>query len=176
MPGLLTRQFGFTLVELVTVIVVMGVLAAMVAPRFMERIGFDAVSLTHQTAAMIRYGQKVAIAQNRTVFVRLNGNSIALCYTADCGTIVAPASGENSGSSVTLSRCGNSKVWACEGVPTGLTMSSASTFFFDATGKPFAGTDNPLGLTSTFQTLSIAISGDGLPHSVVVVAETGYVY
>ena len=172
LPGLDARQFGFTLVELIIVMVVIGVLGAVAAPRFFQRQGFDAVAYTDQVRSVIRYGQKLAIAQNRNVFVRLDGASVALCYDAPtvCAQRVQPASGTNSGSSATLQRCGNATGWACEGVPSGLSITAHPNFFFDPSGEPF------LAAGGSLPTQTVVITGDGLNHNVVVTTQTGYVY
>ena len=176
---------GFTIVELVAVMVVMGILAAFAAPRFFERKGFDARSFTDQTRGMLQYGQKLAIAQGRAVFVRLNGSSVALCYgneNCDAGNLVAPPAGTNSGSASTLANCGGVAAWACEGVPQGLAygLDPAATiaFYFDPQGQPFAVADPWLAQQSTFPGLVITVTGDGVDHPVPVTVEpeTGYVH
>ncbi|WP_442882005.1 prepilin-type N-terminal cleavage/methylation domain-containing protein [Duganella sp. S19_KUP01_CR8] len=167
---------GFTLVELVVIIVVLGILGAVAAPRFFDRKGFDARAYTDQLRALLRYGQKIAIAQSRNVYVRVNGASVALCYDGLCTARVTAPGGANSGSSVTQSNCGNVGTWACEGVPNGLTLSTALVFYFDPTGQPFAAVNVPPTLTSTFADLVLSVAGDGGSHSVTVTAVTGYVY
>ncbi|MES2257592.1 MAG: prepilin-type N-terminal cleavage/methylation domain-containing protein [Pseudomonadota bacterium] len=179
LSGRKARQFGFTLIELITVMIVIGILGAIAAPRFFDRKGFDAVAYSDQIRALIRYGQKIAIAENRNVFVRIDGNSVALCFDSTCTSYVLPASRNNSGSSTTLARCGNTTAWACEGLPNGLTMSPSTTitFYFDPTGKPFASGDTPPTLASSFANdMVITIGGDGTTHTTTVTAETGYVY
>jgi MSHA pilin protein MshC len=178
LPGRCAGQFGFTLVELIVVMVVIGLLGAVAAPRFMERKGFDAVSYTDQARGLIRYGQKLAIAQNRNVYVRLDGASAALCYDAAtaCAQPVLSPSGSNSGSSATRQACAASTTWACEGVPSGLTMTSHARFYFDPSGKPFLATDGASAVLSTFTTQTVVVSGDGLPHNILITTETGYVH
>ena len=170
-----TRPGGFTLVELIAILVVVGIMAGVAAPRFFQRQGFDAVSYTDQVRALMRYGQKIAIAQSRNVFVRLNVSSVALCYDAACTARVAPPGGSNSGTGVTLAGCGGSTAWACEGTPNGL-AATAATFFFDPTGQPFAASDPLGGLNSNFVQLTVAITGDGDTHNVTVTPVTGYVF
>ncbi|MDC8760400.1 type II secretion system protein [Janthinobacterium sp. hw3] len=164
------------MVELITVMVIIGILAAVGAARFFDRQGFDADAFTAQVKALLRHGQKVAIAQNRAVFVRLDGQSVALCFDAGCASRLQPPSAQNSGSATTLSRCGNDPAWACEGAPAGVTVSGAATFRFDALGKPFAATDAAEASVSTFRTLALSVSGDGNARPVRVEQETGYVW
>ncbi|MES2325325.1 MAG: prepilin-type N-terminal cleavage/methylation domain-containing protein [Pseudomonadota bacterium] len=171
-----TQERGFTLVELVLVIVIMGIMGALAASRYFDRSSFDASSYTEQVRAMLRYGQKVAIAQNRPVFVRLDGTSVALCFSSTCAgqQVIAP-SGNNSRSSATVAACVSS-TWACEAKPDGVTMTAASTFYFDPLGVPFAGTDAVGSVTSTFAKQLITIAGDGSNRIVTVEAETGHVH
>lgn len=57
-----TRQHGFTLVELILVLVVIGVLAAVVGPRFFDRAVFDERAAAEELRSGLRYAQKLAIA------------------------------------------------------------------------------------------------------------------
>lgn len=177
-------QRGFTMIELIMVIVIMGILSAIAVGRFFDRKSFDAEEFAAQSKGMLRYAQKVAIAQNRPVYVRLDGAGVALCFAAatPCAAAsrVLPAAGGNSGSSATLAACGNTTAWSCEanplGVTSALTPAAASGFYFDAQGKPFAATDAYPSSSSAFATLSMAIAGDGMSRSVTVEQETGYVH
>lgn len=74
------RQSGFTLVELVMAMVIIGILAAVVAPRFFGSDVFQERGAADQVKAALRYGQKVAIAQRRNVSVQISGGT-----NPDCG-------------------------------------------------------------------------------------------
>ncbi|MEG1055142.1 MAG: prepilin-type N-terminal cleavage/methylation domain-containing protein, partial [Janthinobacterium sp.] len=67
---------GFTLIELVAMLVIAGLLATFAVNRFFQRDTFDARSASDQVASIVRYGQKLAVAQNRPVFVRIDGKSV----------------------------------------------------------------------------------------------------
>lgn len=71
-------QLGFTLIELIMVIVILGVLAVFAAPRIFDNSDFGGRGLHDETMALLRYGQKSAIAQRRTVCVAVNGTGITM--------------------------------------------------------------------------------------------------
>jgi len=176
------RARGFTLIELVAVLVLAGILAAFAGARFFQREAYDARSFTDQAMGIMRYGQKLAVAQNRPVFVRLDGASVALCFDAACTAAnrVLPLSGSNSGNKETLAACNQQSNWLCEGKPAVVSMATvpANTtgFYFDALGKPYALGD-VFPAASTFPArLAVTIQGDGSTRSIQIEGETGYVY
>ncbi len=64
-PGV--RQRGFTLIELIMVMVMLGVLAMFAAPRIFSTSDVYARGFHDETLAYLRYAQKAAIAQRRMV-------------------------------------------------------------------------------------------------------------
>jgi len=174
------RQCGFTLIELIVVLVVGGLLAAVAMPRFFQQESFDARSFADQNVSMLRYAQKLAIAQNRPVFVQLNGTRIALCFNTACDAAnrVLPPAGGNSGRTATLAACANATAWLCEAAPNKISYSvplEAAAFYFNALGRPYKSTDTEP--VSTFPArVSIGISSGGIPRTIVVEGETGYVH
>ncbi len=176
LPGPRARQFGFTLVELILILVVIGILGAVAAPKFFDRATFDAASYSHQVTALIRHAQKQAIAENRNVYVRLDGASVALCYDSTCTGKVLPPGGSNSASGTTLARCGNLSNWACEGIPAGLAITAVPMFYFDAAGRPYYATDGAAAVTSTFTARrAIQVTGGPVVQQTLVEHETGFV-
>ena len=79
-------QRGFTLVELIMTMVIIGILAAVAAPRFFDGNVFQARGITDQIQSSLRFAQKVAVAQRRTITLNITTGA-----TSDCGTNVVGA-------------------------------------------------------------------------------------
>lgn len=185
------RADGFTIVELVTVIVVIGILGAVGVSRFFDNSAFESRSYADQAKTIIRYAQKLAVAQNRPIFVRSDGNSFAVCSNAACnanGVVVAPG-GNNNGSAATQLNCLQGNVyaaqWMCVGRPANVVVSAGSVrpelgaggfFSFDAMGRPFNRDGTAMTATppdASAMTLSFASGGNIV--RMAIWPETGYV-
>ena len=161
------------MVELIVVLVLVGIIGTVAVGRFMDSTSFSSAAWTDQVRAMLRYGQKLAIAQNRPVFVLLQNDRLALCLVASpacpAAQRVAAPGGANSGSAATVARCGGGD-WMCEALPAGLTMSVPSAHIaFDALGRA----STPDGAAPRLSVKQTGASGAGL--TIAVETETGYV-
>lgn len=87
-------QKGFTIVELIAVITIMGLLAAIAGPKFIGGDVFEANGVHGAVASALRYAQKTAIAQRTVVYVRINTANRTLClgYNNNCSIpVIDPA-------------------------------------------------------------------------------------
>lgn len=150
-PCAVNIQRGFSLIELVMTMVVVGVLAAVAVPRFFDNNLFQSRGFADQVQASLRYAQKVAIAQRRFVCVAFTANSVTLTIgaTAACGTALQSPTGD--AAYVITAPAGV----AFTAVPAGLSF-------------------NALGTPSFAAPLTINIAGATNP--ITIEAETGYVH
>ena len=152
LPDSLSCQRGFTLIELIMVIVMLGVLAVFAVPRMLNTGDFNARGFHDETLSLLRYAQKTAIAQRRMVCVALNDTGVTLTMFAD---------------NPSLETCPAALELKPPNPPrrgTGL-AGTPSSFAFTPLGSPVT----PLG--STAVNITIANS-----TPIKVEAETGYVH
>ncbi len=79
------KQRGFTIVELIMVIVIIGILSAVVGPRFFSKSNFDERFYYEELLSAVRYAQKLAVAGGCSIQVEVRASGTALSYFANCG-------------------------------------------------------------------------------------------
>lgn len=140
---------GFTLIELIMVLVVLGALSIFVAPR-LNVTDFDTLSFQQELKTAIRFAQKLSIASECEVQVAVNANSYALYYpNSTCN----PPDGFGAVPVGALVKTG-----AYSGAaPSGVSISGFGNFYFTANGAPSSSgtiTINPGGRTITVNPLT----------------------
>ena len=141
---------GFTLVELILVMVIAGILAAVAVPRMVGRTSFDTRGFADQLSATVRFAQKLAVSQRRDVSVRLTAGDATLCYDAACATLAPGPGGE--------------KPYTITAPDQVAIASPLAVLTFDRGGRPNLAAQ-----------LAIQVTGSNT-HTIRVEQETGYVH
>lgn len=150
---------GFTMIELVMVIVMLGILAVVAVPKIINSGDINARGFHDETLSYLRFAQKTAIAQRRTVCVAFSSSTVTLT--------IASAAGATSCASALSGPTGQSP--AVLTAKTGVTFGSTPTAFnFDGLGQPV----NASGVAVAKQTLQVA----NTDNTIYVESATGYIH
>lgn len=98
-PTFKAAQRGFTLVELLAALVIVGILSAIALPRFFDNQTFTERGYADELASALRYARRVAVASSCPVRITINANYAALqrnsCTSGAWNTPVQRADGSN---------------------------------------------------------------------------------
>lgn len=157
-----TRHRGFTLMELIVVLIVIGILAVAVLPRFADRRTFETRGFADEALAALQYARKAAVASRRNVCAVVAGSTLTLTTATlagsaqACSVAVANPAGGN---------------YAITPRHADVNFVGAFSVIFDGQGRPLdAGTHALLAANAT-----TTIAGDA-NHVLGVTAGTGYPY
>ncbi|MBN2427489.1 MAG: prepilin-type N-terminal cleavage/methylation domain-containing protein [Deltaproteobacteria bacterium] len=150
-----SKQSGFTLVELVIVLVLLGILSVVAMPKFFDTGSLQKKGYCNEVASALRYGQKLALAEGCEIRVRTSGAGVDLYRRQSCDG--------SSAFNLPVTHPGKGGNYS-ETPPAGISLSN-STLIFDAMGRA----RNVFGATTDF---TITVGGD---LSLNVIGETGFI-
>jgi len=150
--GKVGTMSGFTMIELVVTMSIIGIMAFVVLPRFDSLGGFDVRGAADQTASYLRFAQKSALAQRR--HVKISG----LLSTSASPTITVWTGASCTGTSASLTLPGK-----FASPKSSVSVTGTTSVCFDTLGGPAAAG-------------SIVFSGGGATRTVTIEAVTGFVH
>lgn len=160
MKGLQSRwEAGFTMVELVTVMSLIGIMAFFALPKLTQVMSLQSSGYKDQVMATIDYARKIAVAQRRHVCVSIGATTITV--TSDRGL---PVNHTNGNCPSTLPLPSGSNVVTA---PANVSVSPAVVLDFDAEGRPVMGAPATITLTNSAVSQSSTLT---------IEAESGYVH
>ena len=154
-----SKTDGFTMIELVTVMSIVGIMAAYALPSLRQMMFLKTAGYSDVVKATIDYARKLAVAQRRHTCVSIAASTITV--TVDRGL---PASHTNGTCPSTLLLPSGSNVVTA---PSTVTVSPAVSLDFDAEGRPVTGAPATITLTD---------SGQGQIAVLTIESESGYVH
>lgn len=146
------RHRGFTLVELVVIIMIIGVIAVFASSRFASQDTFESRGYYDELVSATRFAQRYAVASGCTVRINIAATTYSLTTqdaTCGIGTPVQSPSGGNFAATA----------------PTGVSVTAgAASYDFDASGSVNAGGSVTVSGGGTVLTFSIT-SGSGFVNT-----------
>ena len=119
---------GFTLVEIIMVVVLMGILAVSVVPKFVDTSAFSLAGGAAMAVADIRYTQELAMGTNSVKTIVFTTSNTY--YTVNSQTV---------------------------NLPSKVTISSGATFTFNSLGEPTTGGGSSVTLSAGAETETITV-------------------
>ena len=142
---------GYTMIELVTVIVILGILAAIAVPRFFDAQVFEERGFYEEVAAALRYGQKIAVGSGCPVRVTITAGDYDLKQQTVAGNRCDPA---DSSWAVSVMLPGGQS--ATGTAPAGITLGPVTTYQLDGLGQTDLGGDLAVTVGASTMTVQAA--------------------
>ena len=154
----LSRQAGFTLIELIAILILVGVLAVVALPKFNTAISLRSDTAHDEAVAALRYAGQTALSHRRLVCADVSATAITLRIAT-----TRPATACNS---ALLGPDGGTTFTSNPG-STAFSLSPSGTMYFQPDGRVTSD-----GAGNTASTRTLAITG---VSSITIGGESGLV-
>lgn len=139
---------GYTIIELVLVIVILGIIGVVAGPRFFGESQYEQRAFLDEVAGAMRYAQKVAVASGCPVEVTLTAGSYSLAQQSASSGHCNPS--DASFPNPVLLPSGDPVTGTAPG---GITMSPTMTIRYNALGQTGLGSDQVFTIGSSSLTV-----------------------
>jgi MSHA pilin protein MshC len=156
--GLGRRQRGFTLVELIAILLLLGVLAVVAMPKLDGALAARTEAAHDEAVSALRYASQTAQSHRRLVCADVSATGIALRIATNRGATACDTAlrGPDGSASYTANASGAA-----------FTLSPSGTVYFQPDGR---ATSDGAGATASSRALAIANA-----TGITIVGETGFV-
>jgi len=151
----INRHSGFTLVELVLVILLLGILSVVAMGKMFDGNQFKARGFFDDTVTAVRFAQKLAVSTGCRVQVQINASGYQLFQGATCSS--------NTFSTRVKNPANRNNDYFNAGLPNGYSLTSAAITF------------NPRGVIDSGTNTVVTLSGGSTSRSFTVYGKTGLV-
>ncbi len=160
---------GFTLIELVTVLIISSIILAITIPRFATSEQFETRGYAEQVLSAIRYAQKFAVTSGCDIEVNLGSAGYNLKERAGLG---ADCQSTSAFSNDVSDPSAPGHAFSAT-PPSGINvLGGPISFYYDRVGRPI----DPVSGTTLTSAASITISGAGYSWMLTIEPESGYVH
>jgi len=146
------KQLGFTIVELVIVILLVGILAINVGTRFFSNSSFANRNVADELVEAIRYAQHIAMSRGGNIQVVTDATTYRI-EESTCASPPCPIPNPNRSGNYTVTIPSNS-----------LLNASSPTISFNGLGQPTPNTNSTITI------------GNPIAFTITIEGETGYAY